>query len=103
VIVLLLGLASGSAAADDRASDRVTGLSVAIRQCAGCHAVSEAQSRPATDAAPAFITIARDPTITDESLRVFLKTPHPRMPSVILSPEDADHVVSYVRSLRLNN
>lgn len=74
-----------------------------MRLCSGCHAVAAEQPRSATDAAPAFITLARDPSITERSLPVFLGTPHARMPSVPLTQREIADITSYVLSLRTNN
>ncbi len=57
----------------------------------------------ATDAAPPFIVLARNPTVTELSLPVFLKTPHARMPSVELTPSEIADITRYVLSLRTNN
>lgn len=93
----------GGAMAQQPRGDAVAGRDVAMRLCAGCHAVAEGQVRNATDAAPPFIVLARNPTITELSLPVFLKTPHARMPSVGLSPKEITDITSYVLSLRTNN
>jgi hypothetical protein len=38
--------------------------------------------------------------VTETSLRVFLRTPHTRMPDFILSRAETDDVISYILSLR---
>jgi cytochrome c len=102
-IAVFFTLVHAPLAAMDLPGDSVLGLAVALRNCAGCHAVAEGQGRPATDAAPPFTALGRDPAITAETLRSFLKTPHARMPAVTLSPEDIDHVASYILRMRLVN
>lgn len=96
-------LLSSSVAAQDVSGDPALGRALALRSCAGCHAVAQGQAKPATDAAPAFITLARDPAVTAERLRAFLGTPHARMPAVILSKQELEHVVVYILGMRLNN
>ena len=37
---------------------------------------------------------------TNMSLRVFLRTPHPSMPNLVLQPDDVDDLVDYILSLK---
>lgn len=96
-------IATGAAAAANAADlpgDATAGRNIALQSCAGCHVVAERQPRPGMDGAPAFVTLARDPAITETSLRVFLQTPHRRMPNLILSNREIDDIVSYILSMR---
>lgn len=103
MVHFFLALAPAPLLAMDLPGDPALGLAVAMRNCAGCHAVAEGQVGPATDAAPPFSSLARDPAITVESLRGFLATPHARMPAVTLSTVEIDHVASYILRTRLAN
>ncbi len=94
---------SGAAAAQDLPGDAMAGRAFAARHCAGCHAVAADQRRPATDGAPAFLTLARDSAITEFSLRAFLQTPHSRMPSIMLTRRELNDVISYILSMRITN
>jgi hypothetical protein len=38
--------------------------------------------------------------MTATALRVFLTTSHPKMPNLILTPEDTTDVIAYILSLR---
>ena len=67
--------------------------------CSECHAVKPSQSS-ANPAAPKFSAVAAAPSITEYSLRVFLKTPHSKMPNIMLKPDDMDDIVSYILSLK---
>jgi hypothetical protein len=53
-----------------------------------------------SDAVPAFPAVARMPSTTALSLRVFLQTPHARMPNLHLSRDETDDVIAYILSLR---
>jgi len=75
------------------------GESLAQRWCSQCHAVKPNQSS-VNPAAPRFSDVAADPSITDYSLRVFLKTPHSTMPNLMMKPDDVDDIVSYILSLK---
>ena len=66
--------------------------------CKDCHAV---EARPAVaKAALDFTAIANQPSTTELSLKVFLKTSHPSMPNLVIAPDDADDLVNYILSLK---
>jgi hypothetical protein len=50
--------------------------------------------------APDFQAIANTPGMTATALRAFLQTPHPKMPNLILTPEQSDDVIAFLLSLR---
>lgn len=75
------------------------GAALSQRWCSQCHAVKPNQSS-ANPAAPRFSDVAAEPSITEYSLRVFLKTPHSKMPNIMLNPDDMDDIVSYILSLK---
>jgi mono/diheme cytochrome c family protein len=68
--------------------------------CSSCHLVSAANGPRANDGAPSFDAIARQPSTTSTGLRVFLQTPHPRMPNDVLSVAQTDDIVAYILSLK---
>jgi mono/diheme cytochrome c family protein len=76
------------------------GRVVAESWCANCHVVGPAQRQAPGDAAPPFAAVARMPSTTEMSLRVFLQSPHARMPDYRLSQSELDSVVTYILSLR---
>jgi len=90
-------LASGAAAQapSDGRGDPVVGEALAQRWCAQCHLVGD--SARATDAAPTFASIARDPAKTASHLRAFLAKPHVPMPPLPLSGSEIDDLVAYIR------
>jgi len=49
---------------------------------------------------PAFCDIANVPGMTAAALRVFLTSSHPKMPNLILTPEEIADVTAYILSLR---
>lgn len=103
ILAVALLMAPVSVGAQSLPGDAASGQALALRSCAGCHAVAERQSRPATDGAPSFLALARDPAITELSLRAFLQTPHARMPSIMLTRREMDDVISYILGMRRNN
>ena len=48
----------------------------------------------------AFRDVADTPGMTRTALRAFLLTSHPKMPNLILTPEQMDDVTAYILSLR---
>lgn len=80
--------------------DPQKGRDLAMQTCSGCHFVAAGQRPPAPVQAPPFTAIARDPATTEFRLRNFLRAPHPIMPVLILSHEEADNVISFILSLK---
>ena len=69
--------------------------------CRDCHAI-EGNATGTRGGPPAFVAIANRPSTTALSLKVFFKTSHRRMPNLIITPEQADDLSSYILSLRRN-
>ena len=93
--VLCALLFAGPAAAADAKS----GLQLAQRWCAGCHAVDAGK---ATDTAPAFEAIAKRPSTTPQHLRAWLSTPHDVMPDLSLTRQEIESIIAYFERLRGN-
>jgi cytochrome c len=75
------------------------GKALAQQSCAECHATAPGQQSP-NPKAPAFPAIANEPSATEFSLRVFLKTTHETMPNFKIDPNDINDLVDYIRSLK---
>lgn len=80
--------------------DAVPGEALARTWCANCHDVGRTARPATTDAVPGFASIARMPSTTAMSLRVFLLTPHGDMPDYQLGRRELDDVIAYILSLR---
>jgi len=88
-------------AAQETGGDVAAGKALAVQTCSACHLVGASQQAPDRSVrAPAFRDVANMPATTTRSLYVFLHTPHPSMPNLILSQKEADDVISYIMSLR---
>jgi mono/diheme cytochrome c family protein len=98
VTTMLVGLAL-PLAAQELPGDPVAGERLARRICAGCHAISRDQVPP-DPLIPTFPEAVADPSVRALSLRVFLQTPHATMPSLRLSVEETDDLISYLLTLR---
>jgi mono/diheme cytochrome c family protein len=81
------------------AADADNGSRLAHRWCEACHVIAPVQSRPSTDQAPPFATIAARPDFDASKLALFLLEPHPKMPSMSLSRSEAADLAAYIGSL----
>src|SRR5215813_2228021 len=93
--------ASASITNAQDSGDPEVGRVYARQVCLPCHAVTAEQASRRTIAiAPDFQTIASTSGITATALRAFLQTPHPKMPNLILTPEQSADVIAFVLNLR---
>ncbi len=84
----------------DGIGDPARGLEFAQANCAGCHAILGEETISPNPDSPAFNAVANTPGITRTALSVFLQTPHPTMPNLIVAGEDADNLIAYILSLK---
>lgn len=91
---------SGAPAFADEIGDARRGLEFAQSNCAGCHAILYEDMNSANPSSPSFKTIADTPGITRTALSVFLQSPHPTMPNLIVVGEEADNLIAYILSLK---
>lgn len=96
----LAGALLATAAGAQQEGDPAAGRRLAEAWCSGCHVIGPGTSGPVADATPTFPSIARMPSTTGMSLRVFLLTPHSRMPDIQMSREQTDDVIAYILSLK---
>src|SRR5579862_5588540 len=98
---ILYATGSFGAGAQETGGDLAAGRALALQTCAACHLVGTTQTVPdGTKHAPAFSSVANMPSVTARSLYVFLNSPHPSMPNLILSGKEAKDVIAYILSLR---
>lgn len=76
------------------------GARLALSVCANCHVVPDSRRELAMDAAPTFVAIANDPSLTDERLRRFLNQPHSQMPPIVIARQEIEDVIAYLRTIR---
>jgi mono/diheme cytochrome c family protein len=92
---IIVTLSTGAAAAP---ADAAHGGQLARRWCAACHIVSADQTLGA-DSAPAFVTIAKIPGLSADTIAKFLMDPHPKMPDMQLGRDEAKDLAAYIASL----
>ena len=102
---MLLGAAvigaTGVGAVAAEPGDPVAGRGFAEKVCAECHTVSGGDDRPSPNPhAPRFANVAKQPSTTALSLRVFLRSTHDRMPDLTLSDAEQDDLIAYILSLK---
>ena len=77
------------------------GLAYARENCAGCHRVEVGGAISPSPVVPSFESIANTLGMTARALNVWMQTPHPTMPNLIIPIEERDNVISYIMSLRV--
>ena len=74
------------------------GMQIARRWCASCHVVASNQ-RTASEAPP-FAAIAKSPDFDASKVAFFLLNPHPKMPDMSLTRNEAADLAAYIASLK---
>ena len=82
------------------AGDPAAGKTIAAAWCSSCHVVNPTQQDGSSSGAPPFAAIAKMKTATPMGLRVFLQTPHGRMPDLHLMREEIANLSAYIVSLK---
>lgn len=77
-----------------------TGRMLAERLCANCHVVSRDATGTAIAGVPTFPAIAAHPGQTAERLAGIIIVPHPPMPAIQLTRDEARNIIAYILSLR---
>src|SRR5262245_48930289 len=100
--MIALGLLAllGPAARAEELGDSNRGLDYVKKHCAECHAVEATEAYSPNPDAPTFESVANTPGMTARALVVWLQSPHPTMPNLMVSAEDRDNVVAYILSLK---
>jgi mono/diheme cytochrome c family protein len=86
-------------AAGAQTVDPSIGRRLAETVCSECHQIDVGSPPGSNPAAPSFVDISRMPSMTELAIKVFLRSPHPHMPDIILSPEEIDSIAAYIVGL----
>ena len=100
ILAAMLIVIPSHQAAGQGAGDPAAGRALARRWCDTCHVVDAQQERGTSTGAPTFTAIANMKSTTAMGLRVFLQTPHGRMPDLHLTRAEIDDVIAYILSLK---
>jgi mono/diheme cytochrome c family protein len=95
-LAVVLGYGAALAA---EPGDAARGLSYSKKFCAECHGVEANLGSPNPEA-PTFKGVANSPGMTGTALAVWLQSPHPSMPQLIVPFDDRDDVIAYILSLK---
>ena len=101
---IMAGLISLTAAlpgamAEELLGDPTAGRKLAEDICSACHVIAPGHMSTTDVDAPAFPDLANTPRVTALSLRVFLQTPHRRMPDFHLGRDETDDVIAYILTM----
>jgi mono/diheme cytochrome c family protein len=94
LLIFAAGLTDRAFAADAR-----KGEILAKRWCTSCHVVSSDQQQGTTQAPP-FSAVGNRPDFNETTIAYFLLTPHPRMPDMNLSRNEAADLAAYIKMQR---
>ena len=75
------------------------GENLVKRWCAGCHLVAAEQKGARTDAST-FASVAARLGFDPAKLAFFLLDPHPKMPNMQLSRDEASDIAAYIATLK---
>ncbi|MEO8321352.1 MAG: c-type cytochrome [Bradyrhizobium sp.] len=75
------------------------GETLARRWCTGCHLVA-ADQKAATTEAPPFASVAKRPGFDPAKIEFLLRDPHPKMPNMALSRDEAADIAAYIGTLK---
>jgi cytochrome c len=98
LVIIRVHSARGASRDDTRVAE---GRRLAEAWCATCHTI-DSKAAGTANTAPDFAAIANQPSTTELSLKVFLRSSHRNMPNLVLKPEQADNLVTYILSLKRN-
>jgi len=84
----------------EEVGDPVRGKAYAEKVCAECHAVLAHQDASPLFGAPPFRAVANTPGMTGTALAVWLQSPHPSMPNLLIEINDRDDVIAYILTLK---
>jgi mono/diheme cytochrome c family protein len=93
-----LAAALSIASAQDLRGNVAAGRDLAGHWCGNCHQIDGGP--PARPGVSTFEQVARLPSTTALSLRVFLRTSHADMPNIQMSDADADDLIVYMLTLK---
>lgn len=99
VLVSMAGVLASLPAEAQSLGDVGRGNLIASRLCSECHSITPGQSSPRPES-PSFERIASTPGMTELAIKVWLQTPHPTMPNLMLPAADREDVAAYITSLK---
>jgi cytochrome c2 len=96
---LAMALSSGAALAAEP-GDPARGLSYAKKFCSKCHGVEAKDVSSPNPDAPTFKEYANRLIPAATALAIWLQSPHPTMPELVVPLDDREDVIAYIVSLK---
>ncbi len=85
----------------EEAGNPSRGHDYARAHCAECHGVETTKDDFSPNVeAPDFSVVANTPGMTERAVKVWLQTPHPTMPNLMIAAGDRDDLAAYIMSLK---
>jgi mono/diheme cytochrome c family protein len=103
MLIVATGLVAATSAGAEELGDAARGQNYAEKVCAECHAVGSDDSVSPNFSAPPFKQVANTSGMTARALVVWLQTPHPSMPNLVIPVDDMHDVVAYIMTLKGKN
>ena len=100
LVALLLVRLHNAGGATRPSDSSAAGHRLAEAWCRDCHAIDAATAAERGNGPPDFTVIANRASTTALSLKVFFQTSHRSMPNLIIAPDQADDLASYILSLK---
>ncbi len=95
--ILAFGIAPATA---QELGNTAKGLDYAKRVCAECHGVEKFDELSPNPDAPTFKNVADTPGMTGTALVVWLQSPHPSMPHIVVPDDVRNDLIEYILSLK---
>ncbi|MGE0054470.1 MAG: cytochrome C [Hyphomicrobium sp.] len=102
ILAALVAVLSHGAAKAQDPGDPARGLAYAKRVCAECHGVGANDKESPNAAAPTFGAVANTSGMTGRALVVWMESPHPSMPQLIVPVDDRNDLIAYILGLKDN-
>lgn len=100
IVAFVMLSAPVTAARAQEIGDARAGLAYAKRACAECHAVLASDTASPLAKATPFRVFANTPGVTGTAIAVWLRTPHPSMPNLMVTGDDLENLVAYILELK---
>ncbi len=100
ILGAVIAVSDHSSAAAQNFGDADKGHRFAREVCASCHSIEKGALHSVEPFAPTFETIAKTPGMNERALSIFMRTPHPTMPNLVLSDDEIADVFAYITSLK---
>lgn len=93
-------LASAAPALAQETASIDAGYRLAQAVCVECHAIEPNDTISPNLDAPPFSEVANKPAMTVIALSVWFRSPHPTMPNLVITKDEASNLSAYILSMK---